>query len=476
MIQIKKLILWLGIVIVAFIGIRLIVGFVTSGTLVVTTDDKSAIIDVSSAPTPLGKGSVTAKHGTGSLTASVPAGTYVVSVRDGISVTSSLVSISGLSSKTVNTHMPKLTTPEPVLYDRAEGVATDSGRMIYLANESTGIEYINDKNSATSIPGTQNSTSVKWADTQFGVAQDTTENLQIINGNTVHPLQSPAINHLGVIYAVTPNRTIYIGFGSTVYRGTDQGGFTQIYSHLEAGDDLVATNDKVMIIHPGQSSKDGGTAVILDTSGKKITKNFETKLSGWTPWSRNGKYIVVSVGRVPELFDSSLNLIDSLPQPTAYGADGSPHTGVIDSGAWLDDNTLFYQYNNQLWTYDLSQKTANTLATMPGSELIGGVSVSADGSYVYLTTSTSDGASNIVRRVGLRGQAISSQIVELDGILPIDASAYTLGLWNFSGKPTIVVYVTPGSDPDISLQSAKQNMQGIVSANDVNFELEGDQE
>jgi hypothetical protein len=462
----------LGALVVLFVVGYLAILLITTGTLTVTTGTSNATITVSSIP-PLQRGpnseqgntSATVKDGTGSLTAHVRSGKYVVTVRSGSSQESELVNVGWLAHKMINLKPTGLTATEPVLYESVQGIAADSSHLIYLNNAFNGIEYINNQNQATPISGNQYFTSVAWADPQFGVAQDNAGKLYVVDGTTASPLKSPLTNFAsngGATYAIAPNRTIYIGFQSNVYRGTAGGNFTQIYSGFTSSDSLVAANNQVMVINPNTGGSNGGSATIINSSGKASTKNFGYSVGNWTPWSKNGKYIVLSVDSEPELFDSSLNLVGPVPELAA-----------INGGAWLDDNTLYYALGGQLWSYNVSQDQSSLMATLPGQQAIQGVSISSDGSYVYLTASNNnDVYPRAVYRVGLKGQSVSSDLSALQDVLPIDGSTYTIGLRNFLGTPVIDITTYPGTDPSGVLQSAQSIIQGMVSLNDVNFDVE----
>lgn len=470
-IPLRKLSLRLGVLIILFIVGYFVVKFVTSGTITVTTGSTTASITISSLP-PLQRGNIQAKSattrtGTGSLSVRVPAGVYSVSVQDGVSQESRSITVGWQSHQHVNIKLSSPSSTEPVLYDSVQNIAADESRLIYLANNSSTISYVNTHNQETTIGNYQNLSSVAWANAQYGVAQDNAGNLFVIDGDSMHSLQSPLNSQRsvsGTSYAVAPNKTIYIAYGSKVYRGTEKNGFAQIYNNFSSSDSLIAANNKVMIIDPNTGgSTESGAATIITTNGQQYSKNFGYPVSGWSPWSPNGNYIVVSVNSEPEVFNASLNQVGTVPQ-----------TVNLTGGAWLGDNTLFYGYEGQLLSYDVSQNALKIVAALPDNKVIQGVTVSDHGSYVYLTASnsTTDVYPRVVYRLGLRGQSVPSDLRTLGQVLPINTSTYTIGLRNFSGTPTIDVTAYPGTDPNIALQSAQQAVQGIVNINDVNFDVQ----
>jgi multidrug efflux pump subunit AcrB len=171
---------------------------------------------------------------------------------------------------------------------------------------------------------------------------------------------------------------------------------------------------------------------------------------------------VITVGAVTELFDASLKQVGTVPELNG-----------MNGGAWLDDNTLYYASAGQLCAYDVSKSLLSLAATMPDNDQIQAISVSADGSYVYATASSStDTTPSAVFRIGLRGQSVSSGLSTLADVLPINGSTYSIGIRNFSGKPTIDVTAFPGTDPNDALQAAQDAVQGIVNLSDVNFDVQ----
>ena len=462
-----KLARWVCVLLVILLVGRFVLHLVTTGTLTVKTGSNTANIVVSSPVIQNGpeRGTaVTTKKGTGSLTIRLRAGTYIVSVQSGAFQTNQSVNVGDLSHKTVDLSSSAVNDAvEPVFYESVQNIMVDSSRMIYLSNDFSGIEYINDENEDTQINANQYFTSVDWADAQYGVAQNRSGQLYVIDGTSDHPLKSPISgkNDSSAAFAVAANRTIYIGLGSNVYRGTEGGGFKQIYSGFSSLDSLVAANDKVLVINPGRLSE-SGSATVINTNGQEVHKSFGYALSGWSPWSKGGKYIVISLNSKPELFNTSLNQVVTMPQDV-----------VINNGAWLDDNTLFYYIAGQVWSYSLSQNKSELIATMPEQKLIQGISLSADGSYIYATVSSNNNVyPDAVFRVGLQGQQISSDISTLSDVLPINSSTYTIGLRNFSGPPVIEVTTYQGNSLSAAQQSAEQTIQGIININDVSFDVE----
>lgn len=464
----------IGALVVLFIVGYFVVIYVTSGSVTVATGTNSANITVTSVP-PLQKETAeqgtkpaVAKTGTGTLTTRVHAGSYIVTVQNGVTQESRLVKVGWLSSTSITIKPGGLTATEPVLYESVQNIAAGSSRLVYLNNDFNGIEYVNDQNQDVQVNANAYFTSVSWANPEYGVAQDNSGKLYVINGSNASLLQSPISNLVsdaGASYAIAPNRTIYIALGSKVYRGTDNGNFTQIYSDFSSSDSLVAANNQVLLINPNiGGSSDSGTATIVTTSDKVINKNFGYPVGGWTPWSQNGKYIVISVDSIPEIFDASLNHVGNIPSLPA-----------ISIGTWAGDSTLYYAAGDQLWTYDVADNDTKLIALAPDNKNIQDIAVSSDGSYVYATASdTNDTYPRLVFRVGLKGQGLSSDLSALQDVLPVNTSTFSIGLRNFSSssQPVIDVTTYPGTDENDALQQSQGIISGMINVNDVTFDVE----
>ncbi|HEY2004286.1 MAG TPA: hypothetical protein VGH44_04190 [Candidatus Saccharimonadia bacterium] len=460
-----KLVRWIGALAAILIAGSLIMSFVTTGTVTVTTGSSVANITISSLPQQgASTGNPTiAQKATGQTTVRLKTGSYIVSVEQGSATTNQLVNVGWLSSHDLNLAPSSVATTEPVLYKSVHNLAADSSRLIYIAGDTNTVEFIGTDNHDAPVPGNQYFTSAAWATTTYGLAQDKSGQLYVINGNSFHTLRTP-VTGPELAYAIAPDKTIYLGLGANVYRGTESGGFSQISSDFSPHGLLVAATGKVLVINPG-SDQQPGTATVITTDGKTTTKKFGYKLTGVTSWSPSGSYISLSVGSYPELFDSSLKQVAVLPQPYP-----------VSVGDWQNDNTLYYSTAGKLWSHNLSSGTSSLIATLPGQRSIQEVSVSADRAYVYLTASdvmnSNNGRPQAVFRVSLHGQPVSSTLSALQDVLPIGTPNYQIGLRNFTAPLTIDVVAYPGVDPGEVEQSAKDTLQGIIDTSNVNFDIE----
>ncbi len=429
--------------------------YFTTGNLVVTTNSKYTDISV----LPVSNKSNVSRQGSGSLAVSLHTGEYYVSVENGSNGTSQYVKVKGRNATTrISLQTAKPSGIAPVVYGNLQNVAADSSHLAYL-DQTTGIHYIDTSNNDSVVPNTNGFLSAAWASPTYGVGLDSSQGLFVINNTSVTPLTSPvsASDSAGTLYAVTPNRTIYVASGSALYSGTASSGLKQIYTNKSSNDALAAGNNEVASITTGLN----GTkpqVVVVRKDGKTAHKNFDASITGWSPWSPGDKYIAILAGRTGRIFDTSLHPVASIPESS------------ISYATWLDDNTLLYSVGSELWSYSVAQQRSQIIGNAPLNEQIKSLSVSTDKTAIYLTTLDSyTNQVDAIRRINLKGQPVPDVVYRLQLLLPITENDYSISMVNFAGTPTIVVSVPVDSERASSLQSAQTTLQGLVDISGLQF-------
>ena len=256
--SIRKLIAIIaGVVIVLALG-QWLFGYLTTGKIVITTDSKYNDVSVSSVSHSTTNKNGFSKHSKGALSTKLKAGDYFVSIQNGVNGSNQYIKIKGHTTTRLNVHLLKTTGVEPVMSTPAQDVVADASRLRYLNTDSedNGIVQVNTQNqeSATSI--NYNLVSVKWADTGYGVGQNSAGQLFVIDKGSIRPLSSPISgkDDTGAVFAVAHNRKIYIGRGSSVYGGSEKKGFKKIYGKMPAKSVLVAGSDHVAVLTDGYTN------------------------------------------------------------------------------------------------------------------------------------------------------------------------------------------------------------------------------
>lgn len=448
---IKRAIAILILLIGLLVFIQWLTGYLEYGQLDITTNSSLNTITLTAPVTTKNTGSKPfSEQAHGSISTRLRKGSYLIDVQIGSNESSQYVVVKAHTTEHVNINLVNAGGVEPVVYDYAQDVVADSSHLIYLASDDDSLNEINTQNQSTQIDASYLFQTIQWANTSFGVGQEANGSLFVIQNGSVSPLNSPASNTAGepLVFAVAPNKNIYLGIGSSVYSGTAAGGFKKIYAHREAGGFLSAGLDKVTLINAGYSGSPA-SLVTITSSGEQIERRQSTFINTWSSWSPGDKYIVVNGSSTGEILNASMQQVATIPQ------------GDFTNPVWLNDNTLFYSINDQLWSYDVQTQRSQVIADMPNGEQIQALTVSTDDAYVYLVTSDSDG-DQAIRRVGLNGQQVPSIVYNLQDFLlipSIPGAGYSFGLVNFSGKPAVQVLVYAGSSSATSLQSAMQILQ-----------------
>jgi hypothetical protein len=446
--SVKKVVAVIIAVILSIVFLEWLINYLTIGKLVVTTNSSQSTITVSSlSKNTTGKGF--SKQATGSLSIRLKAGGYFVAVEQGSSSRSRYVTVRGHVTTRLNLTLPAPIGVEPVTFGSAQDIAADSSSLVYLNPDDSNINQINGQDQVTEFGSSYSLQSIRWADPTYGVGQNAVGQLFVISNGTVNALQSPVSdkNNTGLVYAITPDREIYIGLGSSVYSGTETGGFKKIYAHRLSESFLLAGSDRVAILSSGYGQEKSNITVVNKSGGGQVDKNFDQTFNGWSSWSPDNKYLVVVEGAKAVVLNSSLRQVATIPQNNIAYPD------------WLNSGTLFYSINDQLWSYNVATQDNYLVANMPLADSIKEVVASEDGAYIYLVTVDSSG-NTAVRRVGLHGQKVPSYIYKLQDILPQSTPGvgYSIGLVNFSGPPTIQVVRSNGG-PMNAQQLADQVLQ-----------------
>jgi hypothetical protein len=134
---------------------------------------------------------------------------------------------------------------------------------------------------------------------------------------------------------------------------------------------------------------------------------------------------------------------------------------LINNARWLDNSTLFYSINDQLWTYNLNNQRADLVTVTSLGETIEDLAISDDKSYIYISTATVSGANQAIKRIGLQGQNVVDNIYKLKDIVPRPLDEFSLDLVNFKTPLTILVQPYPDSavSAQLDLQAAQVKLQ-----------------
>lgn len=410
----KKAVLWVIIaVILTGLGVWLFRYF-SVGQITITTNSPNSSVTLLS----LSSSSKTYRA-QGRLSLKLQKGSYVAIVGLGSNESRQVVVVSAHKNSTYSLELSSPAGVEPVIYQNAQSLSVASS-LVFLDTLSHKLMVVN-KNNQISTLNEQPFRSVTWGRPGFGVGQALDGVLYTIDGSMIKKLEAPfSYDSQLVKFDVSADNKIVVSHGSEVYSGSAGGSFSKIYSAttdkpvIAAGIGVAAVADATN----DENATQKPLLAVISSSGKVIKKGIVAHRLRWSP---GGKYLL-DVDAPATIYSASLKQVGVLPDNTTVG-----------SVQWLNDSTLLYSKNDQLWKYTLADQKATVLANMPLAGYITSISTSEQVDYAYLaTTGTGLLNNSAVRKVGLKQQIIPQYVFQLQSILPLTVKGCGLSLVNFS--------------------------------------------
>lgn len=436
----------LGLILVVFFGVQKVV----QGKLEVSTNSKTSTIKIVKSGTDTAKEADPSKVislSKGAVSISVAPGTYLVAVEDGDKASSKAVVIERGKTTSVNISPIKTTPVEPVSDTGAKSIIASQAHAYYLDPVSRNLFSITSDNKIHSVNPALQFSSVQWADSTYGVGQGISGRLYEISNGSVAVLatQIPVSYISETNYAVAPSHQLYVAFNNGVYRSNPASGLQKIYT-ADSSARLVASSNGVAVISSGgveSAAKNVVAAIaVIDLQGAVSKKDIGVYEIALSP---DGKQVATSNDFASTLYDSKLHEIASIPAVN------------ISSLVWLDNKTLLYAVDNQLWRYDSASKIAERIANMPDKGAISGISPSDLKDYVYVAAEHGYNKP-VIKRVALQGQAFDETVNRLQDIMPIITNDYLMAVVNFS-QPTVFVQPTAYANIGTYAQAAIEDLK-----------------
>ena len=448
--------------IILFFGLLIAAGFLAwlfnylhTGTIIITSHTPGNTITLTS----IGDSSVSFT-GHGKLSVNVHTGEYIASVKANSIEATQIIKLSSHKTLSYTVNAVNAAGMEPVLYKDAQAVAADSTQLVYLDKNGAGLYKIDAKNNLTSLGIGLGLQSIKWAGPGFGVGQDGQGKLFVVNEGSIKPLAVPFPYSETAIpgYSVSPDRHIYLSNDKNIYFGSASGQFKKIYTGDSTYPALTGSPGHVAISESvGEAGEAGSVIATVSTEGKVASKATEASNPAWSP---NGKYLAASTSSGAKVFDSTLHEITNIPTRSS-----------VDELAWLNDTSLFYSVNDQIWSYNITSQKSRLFANTPLNQNVAELSVSTDKAYLYMVTVGADG-SFAIRRIGLEGQKTPENIYELQSILPEDLDSYSIGLVNFTRLDVLVEPYAIDPSTDYVAKAKIDLADHGFNANDLQFQLQ----
>ena len=394
---------------------------------------------------------------------SLKPGQYNVTVKgtDGV-VTKSVEVVANKTSRYTINISSKNFLIEPVAHVNTRYFSVNSSQLMYVDQDTKKLYKIDSNNSLALINGLAFST-VYWADASYGIGQDSSGVLYILENGNSTPLTLPSSDQNLAIktYTIAPNRDIYVAVGSKIYRGTVSEGLKHVHTAKQPPNIMLASSDVVAFFNsPGymETKKNPSTVTFLNKSNKTVTKKIDAYDASW---STGGKYLATTSDEGSFIFDRSLRQVAVVPNNN------------FNDPVWLDDNKLLYGVNNQLWEYSMDSGEAKVIAVMGQNRAIVTILPSPDKTFVYLSAQKISGSNNYLSlyRAGLKNQIVSESESHniIDSKLPWMVDGCFLSLVNFT-KPTIEVVQNNPYDGCIEVAKRFVSSQ-TVNIDDFSYQL-----
>lgn len=439
----KKIVFWAGISVFMMFVLVWLWNYYHTGTIIITTDNPNNTITLSRID-----GSEISKANK-KLSATVSTGEYKVYVKGNSVATVQNILLKPRKTQRYNINPVNATGVEPVAYVNAQDVGATTGQLVYLDGIFGALFKIDGQNNIKKINASHKFEEVRWADPSFGVAQDSKGHLYYVVSGEVKAMSVPFdYDGLAISFDVSPDRNVYITHGAEVYVGKQEGSFKKIYTSSSEKPSLASANGHLAVSDSmyGRNASPISEPLLatVDASGKIQKINEESERLAWSP---DGSYLAAVNETDPVIYSGSLKKITTVPT-----------NSIVGQFAWLNDSTLLYTMNDELWTYNLPERKAQLFSNMPLSESVTGLSISLGQDYVYVTTYNSFTTSYVLRRIGLKDQKVPKYIYRLQDVMPMRLSGHYLSLINFSGKPTVIVPIYPGESESTIVTSAKAGL------------------
>lgn len=399
------------------------------------------------------------KEGVTPFAARLKAGTYTAVVQKDEYTTRKLITVKARTTQryTINLSIPNY--PEPVSSLYSQDVVASAISLRFIDRNRSQIVTVGSSNNPVYSEAPEALQHVKWSDTNFGVAQDDSGKLYVVDGQSITKLALPSSGAKTVHYAVTTSRKIYLSLDGAIYQSTDQGSFKKIYQAKSDTADIAASDKHVMVIENSTTGSDHpehrAELTLLSDTGEVIASDSVTAGNDLgaqmsVNWSPDAEKILITNGggSFAAIYDNDFTKIQTLPE------------SIISSVAWLDDDQLVYASDSSVWLYDTKSESSKVVAQITGNTGINELAVSSDKKQIYVITNTNaDGSpGGGLFRFTLEQEKHPGVLDKLSVFLPTQLDLCGIDFINFSA-PTIVLMPYNSGDINPCRTQALQTLQ-----------------
>jgi len=303
-------------------------------------------------------------------------------------------------------------SPYPVMSFSPSNFVVSSAGLAFQSSVS-GINYAISNNNLLSLYNNSSKQFAKvyWYSYNFAVGQTISGNLYILTPTSNSKINLPAaINREHVSVSIAPDKTIYVVAGNDIYSGTSASNFKETLSFPQNRLSVTASSKYIAVSYsprslPSQTNAKAKLTVLNSARQTVSTGNLAVNSSAWSP---NGNDLFISSSVDTLIVNQDLKTIAVLPTNNA-----------VDP-AWINNHSLAYIINNQLWLYNLGSQLSNLIAISPSNKPILNLSVGPNKTnlYVSLLGTRNNSSANYLVRYSLNNRAVPALVNLLSEKLP----------------------------------------------------------
>jgi hypothetical protein len=413
----KSLAIGIGFIIIVFLLFRLF-HYASTGTVIIKTNGKENTV----ALVRVGEEAAAAKS-VGGLRADVAPGRYVATVSNRFASSKKTIEVKARQQSVHIINLrAALLSPEYVLPFGASYVSPGSSLMFYVNLDDHLLYKIGSSGLPIPVSTEVAFSDIAWRGAGTGVGRDYRRGVLYDISNGALRLMRLPFNGKVIAYDVSPGGTLAITDGKSVYTRMPGGGFTRIFTSTGISS-LGAGN--VNILLGGGSGEDEDIATVIDLSGKVVARREGLPADKYV-WSPDGTRLAGMDDNKATIYDSKLSPISVLPETHVAGL------------SWLDNQTLLYGVDRQMFSYALDDSAGTQLLSVPAGTTIGDIFPDRRRSAAYVLVSANDDSDHALLRAVLAGPRASAVNYSIGVFFPAKSPQCHFTFTNFL-KPVILV-------------------------------------
>lgn len=451
------------LLIFVFIILLFVLNYLQTGKIIVTTKNKATIITINTASE--NNNEVALKESKGKLSARLKPGNYYLEASDENGAKTKYVTIEKGKTIKLEINTETITTSEPVISEGSSAIAINTTYLSFLAED--GLLNSIDRNNNVSLLSPIKFADAKFADANYGFAQDYDNNLFMVQNNNVTPFYIPDyIKKTQYAIVLSPSKTLYVWTSRNVYKVAGMN-YVNIFTSNESNKpiyDVLAGNSTVAVIIDNQSPEENEEGRDLQTiktikilNDGSIVNTKDLKLDK-AAMSADGNYIATTSTSGTQIYDNQFNQLITLLNTN------------VDNLIWLNGSRLIYSIIDKIISFDINSKESYTVTQSPFKKTIEYISVNDDKTALYYE-SYNKRSEPAMSRASLIKNNVPEYLINAQYFLPKSFVSCTVELVNFI-KPTVIMTI-PNTDvePNCKIKTTEYFIQSGLKPSDYSYSV-----